>query len=53
MEFEGFMKYSDQRVSEIFVKDKASLSNIIETLKTDAVESSGSRQVLIDMEEFK
>jgi hypothetical protein len=47
------MKYSDKRVTEIFLKDKASLSNIIETLKKDAVESSDSRQVLADMEEFK
>lgn len=48
-EFDDFMSQISRRIKDIITEDKASLANIINTLKNDAVSKSEDRQFLIDM----
>lgn len=48
-EFDDFMIHISKRIKNVITEDKASLANIINTLKNDAIESSESRQFLTDM----
>jgi HSP90 family molecular chaperone len=48
-EFDDFMSQISRRIKDIITEDKASLANIINTLKNDSVSKSEDRQFLIDM----